>query len=152
LNTARPNPDEVLDLIRQRGHRMTAQRRAIVLEIMNRSGHIVPAEIADRIRQQEPGVNASTVYRTIELLEEVGVLTHAHVKRSPQYHHVNEHDHVHLVCSNCGAERSVAVNTLDSVRDAFGAATGFVPDFSHYAVWGLCDDCRELGSKEGSKP
>ena len=82
----RPDTDGVLELLRQRGHRMTAQRRAIVLEIMSTHGHIVPADIAGRVQEREPGVNASTVYRTVELLEEVGVLTHAHVKRGPEYH------------------------------------------------------------------
>ncbi|MGH2699922.1 MAG: Fur family transcriptional regulator [Actinomycetota bacterium] len=148
----RPDAEGVLELIRQHGHRMTAQRRAIVVEIMNSRGHIVPAEIANRMRRREPGVNASTVYRTVELLEELGVLTHAHVEQGPKYHHTEEHDHVHLVCSNCGAQRSVAVATLESVRDEFAASTGFLPDFSHYAVWGLCDECRGRRPNDGSKP
>ncbi len=131
---------------------MTEQRRAIVLEIMSTRGHIVPADIASRVHQKEPGVNASTVYRTVELLEEVGVLTHAHVERGPEYHHAGEHNHVHLVCSNCGEERSLPVGTLDSTRDRFVAETGFVPDFTHYAVWGLCEDCDRQGPKDGSKP
>ncbi len=131
---------------------MTAQRRAIVLEIMRTRGHIAPADIAGRVQAKDPGVNASTVYRTVELLEEVGVLTHAHVERGPEYHHAGEHNHVHLVCSNCGAERSLPVETLEKARDDFVAATGFLPDFTHYAVWGLCEECRSQGEKEGSNP
>ena len=148
----RPDSDGVLELLRQRGHRMTAQRRAIVLEIMSTHGHIVPADIANRVQAREPGVNASTVYRTVELLEEVGVLTHAHVERGPEYHHSGEHNHVHLVCSNCGAERSLPVGLLDGVRDDFAAATAFVPDFTHYAVRGLCEKCGGQRLKDGSKP
>ncbi|HZK50617.1 MAG TPA: transcriptional repressor [Actinomycetota bacterium] len=144
--------DGVLELLRERGHRMTAQRRAIVLEIMSTRGHIVPADIAGRVHEKEPGVNASTVYRTVELLEELGVLTHAHVERGPEYHHAGEHNHVHLVCANCGAERSLPVGALDSARESFAAATGFVPDFTHYAVWGLCQECDGQGLKDGSKP
>jgi Fur family ferric uptake transcriptional regulator len=147
-----PETDSVLELLRQRGHRMTEQRRAIVLEIMSTRGHIVPADIAGRVQEKEPGVNSSTVYRTVELLEEVGVLTHAHVERGPEYHHAGEHNHVHLVCSSCGAERSLPVGAVDSARDGFVAATGFVPDFTHYAVWGLCEDCDGQGLKDGSKP
>jgi len=148
----RPETDSVLELLRQRGHRMTEQRRAIVLEIMSTRGHIVPADIADRVQEKEPGVNASTVYRTVELLEDVGVLTHAHVERGPEYHHAGEHDHVHLVCSKCGAERSLPVGTVDAAGERFAAATGFVPDFTHYAVWGLCEKCGGQGLKDGSKP
>jgi Fur family transcriptional regulator, ferric uptake regulator len=148
----RPDTDGVLELLRERGHRMTAQRRAIVLEIMSTHGHIVPADIASRVQEREPGVNASTVYRTVELLEELGVLTHAHVERGPEYHHSGEHNHVHLVCSNCGAERSLPVDLLDNIRDDFAAATTFVPDFTHYAVRGLCEKCGRQRLKEGSKP
>jgi Fur family ferric uptake transcriptional regulator len=148
----RPDTDGVLELLKEHGHRMTAQRRAIVLEIMNSHGHIVPADIASRVQAREPGVNASTVYRTVELLEELGVLTHAHVERGPEYHHSGEHNHVHLICSNCGAERSIPVGVLDNTRDDFAADTAFLPDFTHYAIRGLCEKCRAQRLKDGSKP
>jgi Fur family ferric uptake transcriptional regulator len=148
----RPDTDGVLELLKERGHRMTAQRRAIVLEIMNTHGHIVPADIAGRVQAREPGVNASTVYRTVELLEDLGVLTHAHVERGPEYHHSGEHNHVHLICSNCGAERSIPVDVVADARDDFAAATAFLPDFTHYAVRGLCAKCRGQRLNDGSKP
>jgi Fur family transcriptional regulator, ferric uptake regulator len=134
--------DDVLELLRARGHRMTDQRRAIVVEIMGSSGHIAAAELVERVQAQAPGVNASTIYRTLELLEEVGVLAHAHGERGPEYHHAHAHDHVHLICSNCGMRRSVAVDELDRAAKEFASATGFQPDFTHFAVFGLCEDCR----------
>ncbi|MGH2752674.1 MAG: Fur family transcriptional regulator [Actinomycetota bacterium] len=147
-----PDAEGVLELLRQRGHRMTAQRRALVVEIMNTSGHIAPAEVAERVQQRVPGVNPSTVYRTLELLEEVGVLTHAHVERGSEYHHAHRHDHVHLICSSCGVERSLPIATLGEVGEDFERATGFRPDFTHYAVWGLCEDCKNQRRNDGSKP
>jgi len=152
IRDPRPDTDGVLELLRQRGHRMTEQRRAIVLEIMSTRGHIAPAEVAARVQEKGPSVNASTVYRTVELLEEVGVLTHAHVHGGSQYHHAVEHDHVHLVCSNCGSARSLPVETLGKIRGDFVAATGFDPDFTHYAVLGVCGECGSQGLKDGSKP
>ncbi|MGH2777091.1 MAG: Fur family transcriptional regulator [Actinomycetota bacterium] len=134
--------DEVLELLRQRGHRMTAQRRAIVVEIMASRGHIAPADLVERVQGQAPGVNASTIYRTLELLEEVGILAHAHGERGPEYHHAHAHDHVHLICSNCGARRSVAVEELSRAAREFASATGFTPDFTHFAVFGVCEDCQ----------
>lgn len=147
-----PDAEGVLELLRQRGHRMTAQRRAIVVEIMNTSGHIAPAEVAGRVQELLPGVNPSTVYRTLELLEEVGVLTHAHVERGPEYHHAHRHDHVHLICSSCGLERSLSIATLKKVGEDFEGAAGFRPDFTHYAIWGLCEDCKGQRRNEGWKP
>jgi len=135
--------DEVLELLRQRGHRMTAQRRAIVVEIMASRGHIAPADLVERVRSQVPGVNASTIYRTLELLEEVGILTHAHGERGPEYHHAHAHDHVHLICSSCGARRSVAAGELNQAAQEFRSATGFHPDFTHFAVFGTCEECRD---------
>ena len=152
IRDPRPDTDLVLELLRQRGHRMTEQRRAIILEIMSARGHITPAEVAARVQQKEPGVNTSTVYRTVELLEEVGVLTHAHVHGGSRYHHAGEHDHVHLVCSNCGTARSLPVENLGGVREDFVSATGFDPDFTHYAVLGVCEECGSQGLKDGSKP
>ena len=122
---------------------MTAQRRAIVDEIMRTRGHITPAEVAARVQEHISGVNASTVYRTLELLEEVGVLTHAHVDRGAAYHHAHAHDHVHLTCSKCRITRSVPIRQLDAERAAFFADTGFVPDFTHFAIWGLCENCAD---------
>ena len=135
--------DEVLELLRKRGHRMTEQRRAIIVEIMASRGHIAPADLVERVRSQAPGVNASTIYRTLELLEEVGVLAHAHGERGPKYHHAHARDHVHLTCSNCGARRSVAAGELGRAAREFRSATGFRPDFTHFAVVGLCEDCRD---------
>jgi len=122
---------------------MTAQRRAIVDEIMSTRGHITPAEVAARVQDRVSGVNASTVYRTLELLEEVGVLTHAHVDGGAAYHHAYAHDHVHLICSNCRTTRSVPILRLDAARAAFSETTGFVPDFTHFAIWGLCENCAD---------
>ncbi|MGH2734238.1 MAG: Fur family transcriptional regulator, partial [Actinomycetota bacterium] len=85
----------VLDALRDRGHRMTPQRRAIVVEIMNSTGHISPQDLALRVQERIPGVNASTVYRTLELLEEAGVLSHSHRERGADYHHAEDHDHAH---------------------------------------------------------
>src|SRR5687767_5976355 len=94
--------EPVLELLRARGHRMTAQRRAIVETVMRTTGHISPSEVVRRVQKSSPSVNESTVYRTLSLLEEVGVLTHAHLHGGPEYHHVDAHDHVHLACSRCG--------------------------------------------------
>ena len=63
---------EVLEALRARGHRMTPQRRAIVAEIMETSGHIAPPEVAARVKARIPGVNDSTIYRTLDLLQTVG--------------------------------------------------------------------------------
>src|SRR4051794_12253422 len=90
--------DEIMTALRDRGLRMTPQRRAIVAEITRPSGHINPAEITRRVQSTMPGVNASTIYRTLTTLEEAGILSHAHLEGGAEYHRREEAGHVHLVC------------------------------------------------------
>jgi Fur family ferric uptake transcriptional regulator len=138
-------PDAVLDLLRSRGLRMTPQRRAIVAEIMASQGHISPSLVARRVRERVPGVNASTVYRTLDLLESLGILSHAHLESGPEYHRRSESQHVHLACSSCGAADTLSMKEAMSLRRLIAQHRGFHADFTHFAISGLCESCRSAG-------
>jgi Fur family transcriptional regulator, ferric uptake regulator len=133
--------DPVLDLLRARGLRMTPQRRAIVAEIMSVRGHISPSAISRRVRERVPGVNASTVYRTLDLLEDVGVLSHAHLESGAEYHHLSDSQHVHLACSRCGAEDALSMAEAKRLHRLISKHRGFEPDLTHFAISGLCASC-----------
>lgn len=133
--------DDMFDLLRQRGLRMTPQRRAIVAEIMRTRGHISPAALARTIQGEMPGVNASTVYRTLTMLEEVGVLAHAHLEGGAEYHRTEEAAHVHLTCSSCGAEDDLSTRETHELEDLIRRRHDFAPDLTHFAISGLCGDC-----------
>jgi Fur family ferric uptake transcriptional regulator len=126
---------------------MTPQRSAIVAEIMDAEGHISPAGVARRVRDRMPEVNPSTVYRTLDLLEELGVLSHTHLEEGPEYHHRSESQHVHLSCSRCGADDSLSLAEAGRLRDLIGQHAGFRPDLSHFAISGLCANCQRLQSR-----
>src|SRR5947199_5299190 len=100
---------EVMSLLRSRGLRMTPQRRAIVSEVMRTQGHISHTTIARKVQGEMPGVNASTVYRTLTLLEEVGVLQHSHLETGAEYHRSEEAQHIHLTCSRCGRDDELSL-------------------------------------------
>lgn len=121
---------------------MTPQRRAIVAEIMSSKGHIAPARVADRVRERVPGVNPSTVYRTLALLEEMGVLSHAHLESGPEYHRRSEGGHVHLVCSSCRRSDELSLAEASRLKGLIQRHHAFEPDLSHFAISGLCADCR----------
>jgi Fur family ferric uptake transcriptional regulator len=133
---------DVLSELRLRGHRMTPQRRAIVAEIMATRGHISPSDVVQRVKHRLPGVNDSTVYRTLDLLEEIGVLSHAHLGSGPAYHHAGRDDHVHLVCRVCGRTEQLPVDEIRSLQATVDRLTGFLPDFTHFAIAGTCSSCR----------
>lgn len=140
--SAKTNTD-VIAVLRARGLRMTPQRRAIVAEVMRTQGHISPAALARRVQGEMPGVNASTIYRTLSLLEEVGVLAHAHLESGPEYHRAEEAGHVHLTCSNCGAEDDLSLDEAEALSHVIERHRGFLPDLTHFAISGLCADCRK---------
>jgi Fur family transcriptional regulator, ferric uptake regulator len=132
----------VLELLRAHGLRMTPQRRAIVAEILETPGHINPSAVTRRVRERVPGVNPSTVYRTLALLEELGVLAHAHLESGFEYHRMAESDHVHLVCARCEAQDSLSMSEADKLKRLIRTHHGFQPDFTHFAISGLCQSCQ----------
>lgn len=135
--------ESVLEVLRSRGLRMTPQRRAIVSEIMATDGHISPTDVARRVRERVPGVNPSTVYRTLDLLEELGVLSHAHLEAGAEYHRSSESEHVHLICSRCGSEDALSLAEAASLKRVIGRHHSFEPDFTHFAISGLCAECQK---------
>ncbi|MFL5791228.1 MAG: Fur family transcriptional regulator [Actinomycetota bacterium] len=133
--------EDVLDLLRSKGLRMTPQRRAIVSEVMRTNGHISPAAIARTIEGEMPGVNPSTVYRTIALLEEVGVLQHSHLESGAEYHKADEAHHVHLTCHRCGRDDELSIAEAERLGQLIHRHHGFQADLTHFAITGLCADC-----------
>ncbi|MDP9298258.1 MAG: transcriptional repressor [Actinomycetota bacterium] len=132
---------DVMDMLRTRGLRMTPQRRAIVSEVMRTSGHISPTAVARKVQGEMPGVNASTVYRTLTLLEEVGVLSHSHLETGAEYHRAEEAEHVHLTCSRCGRDDALSLREAKRLQQLIRAHRGFEADLTHFAITGLCVDC-----------
>jgi Fur family ferric uptake transcriptional regulator len=144
---ARRVVDDVIELLRQRGLRMTPQRRVIVSEIMRTQGHISPTALARKVQAEMPGVNASTIYRTLSVLEEAGVLAHAHLEGGAEYHRAEDAGHVHLSCSRCGAEDDLSLDEAAALQQLIGQHRGFRADLTHFAISGLCADCqRELAA------
>jgi Fur family ferric uptake transcriptional regulator len=137
--------DAVLEQLRGKGLRMTPQRRAIVAEVMASEGHISPPTIARRVRERVPGVNPSTVYRTLDLLEGLGILSHAHLEEGPEYHRRAESGHVHLTCSTCGSEDSLSMDEANRLKKLITRHHGFTPDLTHFAISGLCAACLRAG-------
>lgn len=138
---------EILDRLKERGLRMTPQRRAIVAEIMRSKGHISPADITHRVQSQMPGVNASTVYRTLTLLEDVGILSHAHLEDGPEYHRSEEAEHVHLICAHCGRDDALTDDAADALATFIRTQRGFEPDLTHFAISGLCARCQSKSTR-----
>jgi Fur family ferric uptake transcriptional regulator len=124
-----------------RGYRVTPQR-TLVLAAVNDLGHATPEEILARVQSDAPKVNLSTVYRTLEVLEDVGLVTHAHIGHgAPTYHAVDEHVHIHLVCDRCTKVSSVDSEIAGPFVAQLRKDHGFETDISHVSIHGQCADC-----------
>jgi len=126
------------DELRSRGFRLTPQRE-LILGAVQELGHATPDQVHARVQQSSSAVNLSTVYRTLEVLEEVGLIRHAHLSdRAPTYHSVHGHEHFHLVCRNCKRVTSVGTAALEPLRSVLGEEHGFEIDEGHLTVFGTC--------------
>jgi Fur family ferric uptake transcriptional regulator len=127
--------------LRAQGYRLTPQRE-LVLEAVRELEHGSPEEILTQVRQSARGVNISTVYRTLELLEKLGLVSHTHLGHgAPAYHATTEPDHVHLVCRNCERVTQVEPSVAAGLVDELAARFGFHTDVRHLTVFGTCRDC-----------
>ena len=131
--------------LRARGYRVTPQRQ-LVLEAVARLDHATPEEIGAQVQQTARGVNISTIYRTLELLEQIGMVTHTHLGHgAPRYHLADEAEHVHLVCAECGRVTQVGSDAVQALVTALADHHGFETDVGHLTVFGRCADCRGAG-------
>ncbi len=135
------------DTLRAGGYRVTPQRQ-LVLEAVARLEHATPEEIYAEVRQTARGVNVSTVYRTLELLEQLGLVKHTHIHHGAPSYHLAEHaQHVHLVCRQCEQVTEVDQAAVSPLVVALEERQGFLTDVAHLTVFGLCADCRPGGGR-----
>jgi Fur family transcriptional regulator, ferric uptake regulator len=132
---------ELQEQLRARGYRLTPQRE-LVLDAVTALGHATPEDAFSWVRERSAGVNISTVYRTLELLEELGLVTHAHLTHgAPTYHPAAGPQHAHLVCHSCGAISELEPSDLGTLVETIHSRTGFVADIGHLTVLGECRGC-----------
>ena len=132
---------QLADQLRSRGLRLTAQRQ-LVLEAVYALGHATPDQVHAQVAKTAAGVNITTVYRTLELLEELGLVTHAHLSHgAPTYHGVTEQQHVHLVCRICGLVDDVSSDLLATLAATLEQEKSFLVDIGHVALFGICARC-----------
>jgi Fur family transcriptional regulator, ferric uptake regulator len=130
------------DTLRAKGYRVTPQRQ-LVLQAVTRLDHATPEEIYAEVRQSARGVNVSTIYRALELLEQIGLVTHTHLGHgAPSYHLASEAQHVHLVCRQCERVTQLPPAVAAPLAAALEAGQGFETDVAHLTVFGRCADCR----------
>ncbi len=126
----------------EQGYRLTPQRLMVLSAIEKSDHHISAEEIYAQITARYPNVNISTVYRTLELLERLGLVTKTDLgEGTVRYHSAEKGHHHHLVCRECGAIVDLDESVLASLKSALRQKYQFTADLKHLAIQGRCARC-----------
>ena len=135
-------PGRIVNKLNELGYRLTPQRVMILSAIENSENHISAEEICAQIAAKYPQVNISTVYRTLELLKRLGLVTETDLGGGRvSYHPADRGHHHHLVCQECGAIIDLDEAVLASLKDTLLREYKFIADLRHLAIFGRCTKC-----------
>jgi Fur family ferric uptake transcriptional regulator len=134
---------DVRGRLRSRGLRWTPQRRVLLEVLAGVDGHVTAAELIDGCRALDPATTPSTVYRTLDVLEDLGLVSHSHGLEGRQEFHVNPtDDHGHLVCAGCGGSWELGPDDVAPLVDGLRSSRGFEVAVDHLSIEGRCAACR----------
>ena len=121
-------------IIKEKGLKLTPQRRLILDIIHNTRTHLTTEEIIASVQAKMPGVNQSTIYRTLELLQETGCVFKSTLGDQSIYHHAEEGHHHHLTCRKCGKIVECDESVFAQLEESLDEAYGFSADFHHLVL------------------
>ena len=130
--------------LRQHGYKLTPQRRAVIRIVTSSNDHLTPTEIHEKIRDTYPGTGLVTIYRTLEILSELGLICEVHAGGSCRsYTMGSQQHHHHLICSGCGTVVNFTGYYLNELEKNLSKESGFRIDSHLLEFVGLCRDCQK---------
>lgn len=134
----------LIDALKARGVRVTPQRAIILDAIEQAPGHMTAEEIYTRVEKVNSYINLATVYRTLELLRELDLVTEANMGAGATQYALHTHaTHHHAVCRTCGRSLEFPHELLSSLIDALRTDFHFHADADHTVIFGWCDKCKK---------
>ena len=142
--TPQRSPEEMATRLRAIGQRATPQRLLILGAFANPGEHLNAEEVYERVGPLAPAVNRSTVYRTLELFRDLGLISETDLGGGVRHFAlVDDHRHHHLICRNCGTMLEIDDELIAPIRIAAEERYGFEVTIDHLALFGWCAVCRE---------
>ncbi len=137
-----PGWEQAREALRARGLRWTPQRRLILDVLADTTGHVTGSSVVERCLERDPETTPSTVYRTLDVLEELGYLHHSHgADGREEYHVLPATEHAHLQCAACGGSWEIDADEAAGLVASLGGSHGFQVDVSHLTISGRCAAC-----------
>jgi Fur family ferric uptake transcriptional regulator len=132
-------------ILQEKGYRLTPQRMMVLDALHSIDQHISAEEIYGQVRAKYPYANISTIYRTLELLKELGLVTEIDLDDGRiRYHLTEKGHHHHLICSKCGDVIDLPEHILLPLKEILLNDYKFEADLKHLAIFGLCKSCRDV--------
>jgi Fur family transcriptional regulator, ferric uptake regulator len=148
-NDAKITRSELMKQLVQRGIRMTTQRRLLVETIQESAKHLDAATLLKIAKQKDPDIDRATVYRTIALLKNLGLIDELdlmHLEGEKHYYEAKtSRDHCHMACFQCGAIMEYASSSFERLKQDIAKRSGFEIKVVRLEVGGLCERCRKAG-------
>jgi len=133
----------ILEVLSREGQRITVGRRAVVEALLAAEGHLSAEDLAVIVQGAHPGFHRATVYRSLEALENAGLVEHVHLGHGRSVYHLADDLHQHLVCEACGSVEEAPADLLATVARRLRRDQGFVMRPYHFAVLGRCRRCSD---------
>jgi Fur family ferric uptake transcriptional regulator len=134
---------QLADRLKERGMRMTPQRMSVMAAV-TQLVHATPDQVAEAV----PEVDLTTVYRTLETLEHIGLLAHTHLGHGAASYRLAGDDHIHVVCHRCSSVIDAPAGLVEQLANTLQKERGFILDKSHFTVFGTCADCAAGGTHD----
>ena len=141
--------DTLIAELRKQGYRLTPQREMVVEAIAQAGRHVTAEEVFERVQARTAAVNIATVYRTLDLLVDLGLVSQADLGGGRVTYASRLHgSHCHLVCRRCGRVIEAGHDLVAPLEAQVQEQYGFAANLCHFAIPGLCADCRSEHSEE----
>jgi Fur family ferric uptake transcriptional regulator len=144
--------EKLKDNFKKKGYKLTLQRRAVVdVIIKNEGSHLTTEEVYDLVKKDCPEIGLATVYRTVQLLEDIGVVCKLDLNdgcnRYELIHDDEYHHHHHLICTSCGKVNEVEGDLLEVLEHDIQMKYDFHIKNHSVKFYGICSECRKNNLK-----
>lgn len=144
-------PRDLSAFLHTQGVRATAQRVVILQSVRDAPGHLTAEEIYQQVRERLPGLSVVSVYRTLKVFGQRGIVTRTRLgERAAQWEWRMSTAHHHAVCQSCGQSQEISGALFTNVVAQLQHEYGFQADLHHMALWGICGACTPVSAPTGS--